>query len=88
MSLQDNVRFFSRGPSLRQPMYRALSANQTEPPHLQVLAPVMLAVAMADASGVDLNTLITICQRAKSDVDSPFAGQYQAAVEYVRGELL
>lgn len=88
MALTDRVRSFSRASALRQPMYRALATNQREPGEVQVLAPAMLAVAMADAAGIPLNDLLTIVENAKRDVDSPFAQQYRALVEYVRGELL
>lgn len=67
--------------------YAAVSALQTYPPEVQVMAVAMLAHSFTRNLGLDLSQQLNAAERALHDADtyhSPTAGALQS---YIRGEL-
>lgn len=85
--VRDQVVAFCSPAALREPLVRNISRNQDLAPSLQVLVPAAVLVCLCEALGMDPHEVVSLIQRAKSDVDSPYANQWRAMEAYARGEL-
>lgn len=70
-----------------QAAYGALSANQGETPAVQVMAPAVLFLTIAQEFGLDINQLLSSAALIIKNDDNPYRTEVAALRAYVRGEL-
>lgn len=87
-TVRDSLAFFSNGAGLREPMVAVIDVNQSLAPHVQILAAATALMVMCEGIDYDPHQVLAQLDRAKSNIDAPFANQYQAMREYARGEFL
>lgn len=86
-SLQDRIAWFSEVASLRPLLVGCIDTLQTFPGQFQVWAAALTFYVLCRGAGVDPHELIVKMKRMEKDIDAPFANQFQAMLNYGKGEL-
>lgn len=86
-SIRDRLRFANSAAELRVPAFNILDSLQHNHPAVQMDALFLLAVAMADALGLDSHEMVTRAKRILPEAEGPFTDHLQAARDYAKGEL-
>jgi len=71
---------------LRQMAFRVISRTQDDP-DLQVMGTAVALVALTEATGTDMRSVIEIAERRMNDLDGPFTSQIGAIREYAKNEI-
>ena len=87
MSIKDDVKWFAKIASLRTTLVLVIDAVQSEPPQNQILGAGLAFYTMCKGVGIDPHETLEMLYRMESDIDGPFANQFQAMLEYAKGEL-
>lgn len=84
----DAVRWFSdTSAPVRHAMVRTISANQDQPPAVQVFAVACALVALCDALSIDPHEMVTRIRVMEKALTGPYGHQFEAMKDYARGEL-
>lgn len=86
-SLQDRLAWFSEVAALRPLMVLIIDRVQHLPGQFQIYAAGITFYCLCKGAGVDPHEMVTRLQRMERDVDAPFANQFQAMLNYAKGEL-
>lgn len=86
-TIRDHIAWAVDAARLRRPAYHILDALQRHPPATQMDALFVLAVAMAEALGLDSHAMVSRAKRILPDAEGPFTEHLQAARDYAKGEL-
>lgn len=70
-----------------QAAYGALSANQSETPAVQVMAPAIAFLTISQELGLDINQLLASASQIIKHDDNPYRTEVAAFRAYVAGEL-
>ena len=86
-TVRDRIDLFSNASQLRKPAFKIISQIQEEDPAIQILSAASALSAMCEAIGYNPHDVVSRINRAKRHIDAPFSNEYQAMVEYAKGEF-
>lgn len=86
-SITDGIHWLNSVSNIKNPMFKAVSAVQSERPTVQIVALMAAAKCLCDAVGYDPVHLIRQLEQAASDMDSPFTYEWRALTTYAHQEF-
>lgn len=86
-AIRDRISWFTQVAALRPLMVRIFTSIDEAPGHFQILAVAMVLHCACRALGLNAHEILQQIGRMERDVDGPFASQFRAMHEYVKGEF-